>query len=249
MSIIYGAYASLEYFPKGLVWKHSLERVLGPDEGSIVLEPFSKSDKTESILQYKPTFIKKLFNEYEADTVVYCGADTVFYKSPFEFIAKPAALISCIPHLIKFPVHPKIAKRITRTGYFNTDFIVFKRSKEVLRFLNWWEKMLFLECKSASSEGAFFDQNYFNHLVVCDYFKPITDPGMNVAWFNLEENRPLDVAEGLKMFQFSGYDPIKPMQLSKYWTAVPEYRSMKLQKLLVEYHNNLMEIGKWQSPK
>lgn len=114
------------------------------------------------------------------------------------------------------------------TGIFNLGFIGLRADAEARQFIGWWKERLVYECRIDLCEGLFVDQHWVNFAPV--YHRSVCIEkhlGYNVAYWNLHE-RPMHqrpdgtwvAGEGdvLQFFHYSGYNPFKPDDISKYQT-------------------------------
>ena len=120
------------------------------------------------------------------------------------------------------------------------------------RFLDWWCERLLTDCRIAQHRGLFVDQRWvdfvpglFANLAI------LRDPAYNVAYWNLP-SRDLrwDAELGytvdgrpLRFFHFSGYNPAKPHELSKYQDRIRLPENPALQHLCDDYGRQLMASG------
>jgi glycosyltransferase involved in cell wall biosynthesis len=103
---------------------------------------------------------------------------------------------------------------IMRSGTYNLGFLALARSETTESFLRWWQDRIFDRCISRVEEGLFVDQKWVDLVPgMFDGVHILTDPGYNVAYWNLH-CRELRVSEEISVngrplafFHFSGIDP------------------------------------------
>jgi glycosyltransferase involved in cell wall biosynthesis len=142
-------------------------------------------------------------------------------------------------------------KTIRLAGVFNLGFIAL--SREAGPFLSWWADRLRRECRIAFEDGLFVDQrwidfvpSYFDHAIV-------SDPGYNVAYWNLYEREMKLGANGyevngrpLRFFHFSGFNPLRPHVLSKFQAGELRIRlqdEFTVAQLCSRYASRLLAAG------
>jgi hypothetical protein len=132
----------------------------------------------------KPEFFKHLFNTTDVLTIVYFGADMYFMKD-VTYVQQLPGIALCTPHLVNsYPPNASAAAWGRMTGLLNSDFLILRRDERVLEFLDWWSKMLDQQTSGDTSQGYFWDQGYLQHLLQFEWFKPLCDPKLNVAYYN-----------------------------------------------------------------
>ena len=150
------------------------------------------------------------------------------------------ASIRACPHRYTLPENAAAAGNVYKTGLLNSDFVVYNACLETIRFLQWQRRMVEQACTADPLAGLFYDQTFLAYALQLPNFKLIKNNEYNVAWYNvLEEGR-----QGIKVFQFSGYDPSAPATLTKY-NGNPRLQSLEVTKLCLQYYKELAEAG-WQ---
>lgn len=170
----------------------------------------------------KPFVIKKLFDEFGADAVVYMDPDTVLY-SPLDEVystlkTHPVALT---PHVTKPAVDlddllDGEMLGCLRHGVFNLGFVAIANHGEGRRFLDWWAARCLDWCYDDGPKGLFTDQRWID-LAPClfDNLNILKHQGYNVATWNLYYRDVSRDAQGqlvvngdvpLRFFHFSGFD-------------------------------------------
>ena len=186
-------------------------------------------DEVEFATAVKPSLLRLLIDR-GADVAVYLDPDVEIFASLDELV--PVAEkdhVVLIPHILA-PIPQDglrpTAKDIAVAGVFNLGFIAVSRGAD--DFLSWWASRLRRNCIVAIEEGLFVDQRlmdfapgYFRHLV-------LRDPAYDVAYWNLHERdvtwtgQRYEVAgKPLRFFHYSGFEPLRPRELSKHQAARP----------------------------
>jgi hypothetical protein len=147
------------------------------------------------------------------------------------------------------PQAPKSERDVMRTGIFNLGFVACGRSAETERLLRWWARKLRYDCVNDQPAGLFVDQKFMDFIpAFAENFRSLGDPSLNVAYWNIAgrdlrrdgagwtvDGRPLG------FFHFSGFNPKKSGQLSKY---APELQvSEDLRALLDHYATKMLAAG------
>jgi hypothetical protein len=133
---------------------------------------------------------------------------------------------------------------IRQAGIFNLGFIGV--NKDAKNFLTWWHERLTTDGISDIANALFTDQRWIDFVPSLFQFKTLTDPGLNVAYWNLHErtlaftNDEKILVNGcpLKFFHFSGFDPATPWLLTKHAGSRPRVligNSLELRTLTAEY--------------
>jgi hypothetical protein len=114
------------------------------------------------------------------------------------------------------------------TGIFNLGFIGLRNDPTAKAFVDWWKDRLVYECRIDLCNGLFVDQHWVNFAPVY-YDNVLIDrhPGYNVAYWNMHERYlstdtdgewRVNQTEFLQFFHYSGYNPNRPDEVSKYQT-------------------------------
>jgi glycosyltransferase involved in cell wall biosynthesis len=138
-----------------------------------------------------------------------------------------------------------------QSGIYNLGFVaVGPKGKQ---FLDWWDERLRRHCLISKEEGMFVDQRWVD--LSPAFFTPrvITDPGWNVAYWNLSTRRLSHGRAGyevegspLRFFHFSGFDPHDPSVLSRFLGPDPEIDppgDPVLAELCSSYADKVMRAG------
>lgn len=173
----------------------------------------------------KPYVMQHIFQQYSVKKLIYFDPDILILNSidPIYNILD-ANNIVLTPHITK-PFgdrkHPQEID-ILRAGVYNLGFIGLKNTAESLGLLAWWQKKLEKQCIVDFANGFFVDQKWMD--LVPGFFRGtyvLTDPGYNVAYWNLHEriihkqdNHFKCNNQPLYFFHYSGWNFENPEQIS-----------------------------------
>ncbi len=248
-STLFVIIATNKYQKFAAVAKKSLQKHT-PGALCTIIEPKLEESSTsplyptdiQNVLAMRPkTILEALSGRWK--TIVLLGADMYFKGDISSVIERyQDASIAACPHNIELPDDPARASWVNLTGLYNSDFVIYNHHPDTFKFLQWQHNMLETHCVNDPNKGVFFDQSFLQHAALLSTFKPITEPGVNVAWYNLYQDlRPLTTEQGLLAFQFSGYDPDRPARLSKY-DPNANIQSIETSLLCLEYYEQLQEV-------
>ena len=189
-------------------------------------------DITELNTAVKPFFIDYFYRTYpNATAVIYFDPDIIIFQ-PLNKLNDDLTRHSLVltPH-INSPTpdweRPNEQHHLN-TGIFNLGFIGLRTDDTARQFVNWWKDRLVYECRIDLCAGLFVDQQWVNFAPVYhDNVLIERHPGYNVAYWNLHERHlstddngqwRVNKAELLQFFHYSGYNPDRPDEVSKYQT-------------------------------
>lgn len=248
--VLYTCYATKSYLPLAKTCQASFNRHASGYTNFRLEEiteatPWLKEPVVSQpvLARSKPEYFLHLFKTTDVETIIYFGAD-MYFLGDVTYVQAMPGIALCTPHLVaSLPSNAVAAAWNRGTGLLNSDFLILRRDQKVIDFLNWWSNMLDEVCSGDVKDGFFWDQGYLQHLLQFGWFEPICDPKLNVAYYNLHER---DINEALA-FQFTGYDPDRPTTLSRYKKINPKLYTPRLLKIMLDYHNDLVEAG-WKLP-
>jgi hypothetical protein len=197
-------------------------------------------DITELNTAVKPFFIDYFYKSYpDATEVIYFDPDIIVFQ-PLDQLNEALKTYSLVltPHICS-PTpdweRPNDQHHLN-TGIFNLGFIGLRNDATARSFVNWWKNRLVYECRIDLCEGLFVDQHWVNFAPVY-YDNVLIDLhlGYNVAYWNLHERYLHQNTAGqwqvtssdevgpkseepLQFFHYSGYNPERPNEISKYQT-------------------------------
>lgn len=200
------------------------------------LEVFHDEDIMPMFKKYNPvefcTSIKPICFDYLRlngfSQVLYLDPDIeIFGEMTFLFEKLATHSVVLTPHIAS-PIDDgyKLSTiDIQMAGVFNFGFLAFNfMFNETVQLNNWWLNTLKANCYINFSHGVFVDQKWGN-LFPCflNHFYILTDPGYNIAYWNLHE-RYIRITEKellsndkpVQFIHYSGFSPLKPQVLSKY---------------------------------
>jgi glycosyltransferase involved in cell wall biosynthesis len=212
-------------------------------------------DLKEFATALKPSLLRTLAGRGDPD-VLYFDPDIWIFEDLQDVSASARSYaIVLTPHArAPFPRDGYLPdeRMILRAGVFNLGFIGINAAT-AQPFLDWWSERLARECRVAIEEALFVDQRWVDFVPVFFDHRVLSDPTLNVAYWNLHERqlrwtgRRYEV-EGtpLRFFHFSGFDPKQPDTLSSHTGTVPRIRLADhpaVERLCAEYASRLFEHG------
>jgi hypothetical protein len=206
----------------------------------------------------KPFFMSSLLQK-GYDKVVYFDPDIMLFDK-IKFILDELDRYSMVltPH-ITYPIdsadkHMPGEIDYLKTGTYNLGFIAVSNTEEAGRFLAWWSERCKHECYSDMEAGLFVDQKWINLAPgLFDSIKILRHLGCNMAYWNLHErylkNGMVNGTYPLIFYHFSGIDPDKEEQLSKYQDRYTLTGRSDIKELFTIYRCRLIENGYYKSIK
>ena len=208
---------------------------------------------TELATSVKPYLLRELLTT--ADTATYLDPDIQVFI-PMPEIAELALEhgIVLTPHFLsplpRDGMEPDDAV-IMGTGIFNLGFIAVGPGSG--KFLDFWAERLRHDAIVAPERQLFTDQRWVDQVPALFRHHIITDPGFNVAYWNLHD-RHVAREDGaltaggspLRFFHFSGYRPEKPWVLSYHCARKPRVllsHNLEVRALCDAYGAALREAG------
>jgi hypothetical protein len=185
-------------------------------------------DAAEFACALKPLLLRKLVDE--VDVAVYLDADIQVHGPLDALVADVAqAGLVLVPHLVAPPPDDGLIPDehgILVSGIYNGGMLgVSRRAKP---FLRWWDERCARRARNRPAEGEVLDQRWLT--IAAGYFPHavLRDPAYDVAYWNMPPRR-LDLVDGaftvdgapLQAFHFSGFDPLRPFELSRYDGPTP----------------------------
>jgi hypothetical protein len=164
---------------------------------------------------------------------------------------------SCLmltPHLLGPPKHSDAVRReldVLRAGVYNGGVILVANCPAARQFLKWWQGHTFTDCRCRVEEGFHFEQRWLDFApALLPGTKIIRDPGVNVGHWNLAE-RDIQITAGrvtangepCRIFRFSGYDPLQPERITRYYPERRTSESPGSSEIFSRYHHRLIEEG------
>nr|WP_293841110.1 glycosyl transferase [uncultured Arsenicibacter sp.] len=188
-------------------------------------------DITELNTAVKPFFIDYFYaTKPEMTEIIYFDPDIIVFQPLVELqerLAKYSIVVT--PHTCSPTPDWERPNELhhLNTGIFNLGFVGLRKDAESQAFVNWWKERLTYECRIDLCAGLFVDQHWVNFAPA--YYKSVfidKNPGYNVAYWNLHERYFskhdnqwfVNESHPLLFFHYSGYNPYKPNEVSKYQT-------------------------------
>ncbi|HJQ46021.1 MAG TPA: FkbM family methyltransferase [Amycolatopsis sp.] len=233
-------------------------RVVGPAAFGIAEQDYLRMataySVTELATSVKPYLLRELRGE--ADVAIYLDPDIRVF-APMPEIAELARAhgIVLTPHFLRpLPqdgLEPDDAV-IMGTGVFNLGFIAVGPGSE--DFLEFWAQRLKHDAIVAPEQQLFTDQRWVDQVPALFGHHVITDPGFNVAYWNLHDRHVERDSDGvlraggsvLRFFHFSGYRPESPWMLTFHCARKPRVllsHNPELRTLCDAYGAALREHG------
>lgn len=137
------------------------------------------------------------------------------------------------------------------SGAYNLGFLGVSFTPSTRRFLAWWQEKLHQQCRHEIAAGLFLDQRWMD---LAPALLPGTvilrDPGYNVAYWNAPHRRlerrgdRFWVGEvPLRFFHFSGFDPRRPEELSRFQDRIALAERPDLKAICQRYAELLAAAG------
>ena len=157
--------------------------------------------------------------------VSYIDADTVVYGD-FSTALDDSYDVALTPHVLsEFPAElaRHMSSQILRAGFYNAGFVSVTPTG--MHFLRWWSFHLQLDCRNDRAHGLFTDQKILDLARTIARVQELTEPGWNVAFWNLHERRIFEAhgqwmaehrgsTSPLYFCHFSGFDLARPLKIS-----------------------------------
>ena len=189
-------------------------------------------DITELNTAVKPFYIDFFYKKYpNAKQIIYFDPDIIVYQ-PLSKLNQDLEQYSLVltPHTCSPTPDWKRPneQHHLNTGIFNLGFIGLRNDAIARQFVEWWKQRLVYECRIDLCEGLFVDQHWVNFAPIY-YDNVLIDRhlGYNVAYWNLHERYlsadetgqwRVNETDFLLFFHYSGYNPYRPDEVSKYQT-------------------------------
>ena len=140
---------------------------------------------------------------------------------------------------------------IMLTGVYNLGYLSLAPTPEVWRLLDWWSERLLEDCRIDLAHGVFVDQRWFDLTPgLISNVAIVRDPEYNVAYWNLhgrrlEHDGRRYLVDGLPLafFHFSGFDPLRPGELSIFQDRLSFSEHPVLERICKEYTEHTLGEG------
>jgi hypothetical protein len=196
------------------------------------------------------------------------GVESVTYLDPDIFVFRPLervrqgldrADLVLTPHLTRPLVGDASPNdhAILKSGSYNLGFASMRKAEKTAGLIDWWAARCRFDCRVDLKDGLFTDQRWMDLAPgFVDSVDLIREPGLNLAYWNLEGRELSRAADGwrvdgepLAFFHFSGFDPARPRTLSKHQDRLSVAAGSPLAALLADYGQALLKNGHEDSRK
>lgn len=175
----------------------------------------------------KPALLRELFRRGHR-TAVFLDPDMLVLDSLDPLLEAAAAhSLTLTPHLLPEAADAPgkaLERALLLAGMFNGGVIGASCNEETLRFLDWWARRLRTHSIDNVRDGFHCDQRWLDlaPAFVADLCI-LRDPGVNAAywrlkWLRVEQQSEAFFINGepLRLFHFSGYDPRRPWEATRF---------------------------------
>jgi glycosyltransferase involved in cell wall biosynthesis len=212
-------------------------------------------DVLELSTAVKPWLLRHLLRRPGVDSILYLDPDIRVFSS-LEEIAGRARRHDVVltPHF-NAP-HPRDGRKpseedILLAGTYNLGFIALGAGKTADSLLDWWSERLETHCIVDPEQGHFVDQRWIDLAPgLWPGIDVLRDPAFNVAYWNLPTRRFETEGDGyrvdgrpLRFFHFSGFDPLRPRELSRHQDRIDVAADPALSRVCAEYAKELLDSG------
>jgi len=213
-------------------------------------------DVVELSTAVKPWLLEFLLDRAGSGSITYLDPDTQVFAS-LEDVSTAAERHGLVltPHITR-PLPRDGSKpgerEILAAGAYNLGFLALGNTGASKELLRWWAEHLRNDCLNDPARGLFVDQRWIDLMpgIAPDHLI-LRDPGCNVAYWNLgtravertDSGRYLVDGQPLRLFHFSGFDPLRPQELSKHQNRVDLRDHPALAELCSAYGAALLAHG------
>ncbi|HEV2532073.1 hypothetical protein, partial [Phenylobacterium sp.] len=213
-------------------------------------------DALELNTAVKPFVFRKLLAE--AQSVTYLDPD-IYVFQPLDVVrqALQHAELALTPHVTRPLAGEALPndRAILQSGVWNLGFAAMRSTPATLALVDWWAGKCRFDCRVDFEAGLFTDQRWMDLAPgLVERFAPLRDPGLNLAYWNLEGRSLARGPAGwsvdarpLSFFHFSGFDPARPEVLSKHQDRIAVQAGSPLAELLGDYAQALLANGHAQA--
>ncbi|MBC7933634.1 MAG: glycosyltransferase [Rubrivivax sp.] len=175
----------------------------------------------------KPYLLGRLFDEGFADAI-FLDPDILVLQdlAPlFSHVSRHAVVV--VPHLLAPLEGDGRAERelnVLQSGVYNAGLVGVSDKPGARAFLKWWQERVLEHCRHDVPRGMHYDQRWLDLAPI--FFEDVfilREPVYNVAHWNLPERNLLVRGDEVlldghpcRLFHFSGYDPDRPDEVTRY---------------------------------
>lgn len=147
------------------------------------------------------------------------------------------------PHLLEPVSGPDRVERelnILQSGVFNAGVVGVSETSSARAFLGWWQDRVYEHCLHAIADGMHYEQRWLDLAPV--FFADVCidrDPGSNIGHWNLPER----TATAPRVLRFSGFDPERPEQVTRYSARLSMSDLGPLASAFATYAEALIDAG------
>lgn len=230
------------------------EVILASDLGAPVRDMAVYYQALELNTAVKPFAFRSLLARPGVESVTYLDPDIVVFR-PLAAVreALTAAPLALTPHTTRpltTPGNPT-NEDLAKSGRFNLGFLAARRDPEVAQLVDWWAERCRFDCRVDLEAGLFTDQKWMDEAPArVPSAAILEDPALNLAYWNLEGRELARDGSGwtvdgrpLVFFHFSGFDPDRPLRLSKHQNRIAVAKGSPLARLLADYARALKANG------
>ena len=202
----------------------------------------------------KPFVVRTLLAQPGVRSVTYLDPDIEVFRPLMPvWEALATAPMALTPHTLRPLTTPgsPTNEDLARSGRFNLGFLAVRPDPQVSRLVDWWADRCRFDCRVAPDEGIFTDQKWMDQAT--DFVPDaaiLTHPGLNLAYWNLEGRELTRAPDGWRVdgeplifFHFSGFDPERPLNLSKHQNRFRVLAGSPMAGLLSDYAASLRANG------
>lgn len=212
-------------------------------------------DVTEFSTAVKPWLLRHLLAREGVEAITYLDPDILVAESlePIEELAVENGIV-LTPHFTA-PL-PRDGRKpseedILIAGAYNLGFISLGAGETATELLDWWSERLERDCVINPAGGLFVDQRWIDLVPgIWPSVHVLRDPAYNVAYWNLPTRKVEIDGDGyrvdgraLRFFHFSGFDPLRPTDLSKHQDRIEVEADPALARICLEYAELLLSHG------
>lgn len=203
----------------------------------------------------KPAYFKYLFKNLDPESIIYIDPDIHVFSS-FQTLRMELENFDILltPHIFTPISDDKILAEedFLNTGLYNLGFIAVRNTKNSLGMVEWWADRLNTKASIDFRKGLFTDQLWINFVpLFFEKVKILSNPGYNMAYWNLHERRLsvrseelyVNNQEPLVFYHFSGFNPLLPHCLSKYQNRFTFQDLPEIEELFNDYSERLLSNG------
>jgi glycosyltransferase involved in cell wall biosynthesis/SAM-dependent methyltransferase len=213
-------------------------------------------DVMEFSTAVKPWLLRHLLERPAVDSIVYLDPDIRIF-APLEEVERRIRSHDAVltPHFDR-PL-PRDGRKpseedILIAGAYNLGFIALRAGETADSLLDWWSERLENHCLNEPEVGRFVDQRWVDLAPgLWPNIDVLRDPTYNIAYWNLPTRSLEDDGKGgylvdggpLRFFHFSGFDPRRPMELSKHQNRIKVAARPPLTRICRQYAGELKDQG------